>query len=147
MDTTSRFFALRDEACFFKRRLRADCFIAWGLNIGARSARREVVGILDQKSVLAQSVYPRSYARHVVCVTHLGVLPDADFTATEMALEPDMMAFAKSLSQAPQGECINLLMLSTRSERLHLPSACWPRCITRPLQLTYEYRQPQLTSV
>ena len=35
--------------------------------------------------------------------THLGVLPDAGFTATKMALVPDMMAFAKDLNQAPQG--------------------------------------------
>lgn len=35
---------------------------------------------------------------------YLGVIPDADFTETEMALEPDMMAFARRLNQASQGE-------------------------------------------
>ena len=57
-------------------------------------------------------------ARHVVCVIYLGVLPDADFTATEIAVEPDIMALARRLNQASQGELVRLIRNGAAASRI-----------------------------
>lgn len=44
--------------------------------------------------------------------------PGADFTATEMALEPDMMALARTLNQASQGERVRLIRNGVAASRI-----------------------------